>query len=419
MRAVSRERFRGQWTTIAIVAALGVPGIALRLSGTHLDPLVASFVYGLSILAAAFLLSWAAETAELDISQGLALAIIAFIAVLPEYAVDAVLAFRAGADPAEAEKGLAIANMTGGNRLLIGVGWPIVFLIFFYRKRLRELVVSRSRSLELAFLAIATLYVIFVPLRSTLTLVDTIVLVTMFAIYLAMTSRTESEEVELVGPARAMGALSDWRRRSLVIVALVYAAGVIVASAEPFAHEGLVATGEQFGISEFFLIQWVAPLASESPEVLVAALLAWRGRAAAGMGALISSKVNQWTLLIGTLPIAFMFGSGDWGLLNGLPLDGRQQQEVFLTAAQSAFAIAVFVNLRMSRWEAGALFVLFATQLFITNEAARLWYAVAYLVLCAVLLAHNRRALPGLVRDAVAVMRGKADFDDADAPGGR
>ena len=38
---------------------------------------------------------------------------------------------------------------------------------------------------------------------------------------------------------------------------------------------------------------------------LVAGLLAWRGRAAKGMGALISSKVNQWTLLIGTLPLAF------------------------------------------------------------------------------------------------------------------
>ena len=92
---------------------------------------------------------------------------------------------------------------------------------------------------------------------------------------------------------------------------------------------------------------------------------------------------------------------------------------MFLTAAQSAFAIAVFVNLRMSRWEAGALFVLFATQLFITNEAARLWYAVAYLVLCAALLAHNQRALPGLARDAIAVMRGKADFDDADTTGER
>ena len=89
---------------------------------------------------------------------------------------------------------------------------------------------------------------------------------------------------------------------------------MIIASAEPFAH-GLVETGQKLNVSEFLLIQWIAPLASESPEVLVAALLAWRGRAAAGMGALISSKVNQWTLLIGTLPIAFMIGSGDWGIL--------------------------------------------------------------------------------------------------------
>ena len=150
-----REGFRGQWTAIALAALVGVPGIALRITDPHIDPLLAAAVYGLAILAAAFLLSWAAETAEMDISQGLALAIIAFIAVLPEYAVDAFLAWEAGTDPLEAEKGLAIANMTGGNRLLIGIGWPIVFLIFFYRKRLKELVVNRARSLELVFLAVA------------------------------------------------------------------------------------------------------------------------------------------------------------------------------------------------------------------------------------------------------------------------
>ncbi len=422
---MTRGRFRGQWTAIAGVAMVGVPGIVIGdfpgiapIVELHINPLLASAIFGVAILGAAFLLSWAAETAEMDISQGMALAIIAFIAVLPEYAVDAFLAWEAGTDPAEAEKGLAIANMTGGNRLLIGIGWPVVFLIFFYRKRLRELIVSRQRSLELAFLAVATVYVILVPLRSTLTLADTMVLVSMFAIYLVMTSRLESEHTELVGPARAMGALPDWRRRALVVVVLVYAAGVIVASAEPFAH-GLVETGQKLNISEFFLIQWVAPLASESPEVLVAALLAWRGRAAAGMGALISSKVNQWTLLIGTLPIAFMIGSGDWGILNGLPLDGRQQDEIFLTAAQSAFAIAVFVNLRMSRPEAWALFILFATQLLLNEEligdgaqAVRFWYGVAYLALCAALLVRNRAHVPGLLRDARATLTGKADFGE-------
>jgi cation:H+ antiporter len=281
-----------------------------------------------------------------------------------------------------------------------------VFFLFFYRTRLKELIVDRQRSLELVFLSIATLYVIFIPLRTHVSLIDTIILVTLFGTYMYFTSKVETEHVELVGPARAMGSLTDLPRRVLVILVLVFSAVTIFSSAEPFA-ESLVHIGEEFGVSEFLLIQWLAPLASESPEVLVACLLAWRGRAAAGMGVLISSKVNQWTLLIGTLPIAFMLSSGDWGLTNGLPLDDRQREEVFLTAAQSAFAIAVFINLRMSTLEATALFVLFATQLFITNEQVRVYYAFAYTVLCVVLLVLHRTSVPRIVKDAIAVMRGK------------
>jgi len=232
------------------------------------------------------------------------------------------------------------------------------------------------------------------------------VLVSLFAMYMFFTSRVETEEVELVGPARAIGALQNAPRRAVVVVLLVYSAAAIFASAEPFA-ESLVHIGEQFGVSEFFLIQWLAPLASESPEVLVACLLAWRGRAAAGMGVLISSKVNQWTLLIGTLPVAFLVSAGDFGWTIGLPLDVRQRDEIFLTAAQSAFAIAVFANLKMSRVEAAALFLLFATQLFITNEHARVLYGMAYAGLCLVLLAWNWRDLPRTARDAFAIMRGR------------
>ncbi|MGH2585843.1 MAG: hypothetical protein ACRDJE_13100, partial [Dehalococcoidia bacterium] len=264
------------WVAIGICVVLGLPGIVLRFAGVHLDPVLGAIVFGIAILAAAFLLSWGAETAEMDISQGLALAIIAFIAVLPEYAVDLVLAWKEGIQVRNGEipSGLAIANMTGGNRLLIGVGWPIVFLIFFYRTRIRELVVDRQRSLELVFLAVATVYVILIPLRHHVTLLDTIVLVSLFFMYLFYTSRVEAEETELVGPAKAMGVLPDTTRRTVVVVALIYSAVVIFSSAEPFA-ESLVEVGERFGISEFLLIQWLAPLASESPEVLVAALLAW------------------------------------------------------------------------------------------------------------------------------------------------
>ena len=159
-----------------------------------------------------------------------------------------------------------------------------------------------------------------------------------------------------------MGKLTTLPRRITVLVIMAFSALVIFASAEPFA-EGLVETGEKLGVSEFLLIQWIAPLASEAPEVILAIMLTLRGRASVGMGALISSKVNQWTLLIGTLPVAWAVGSGNWSFLSGLPLDGRQQQEIFLTAAQSAFAVVAFLNLRLERPEALALFLLFGIQL--------------------------------------------------------
>ncbi len=413
--SITPQPQRRNWVAIGGMAALASPGIILRFAGIEPDPAIGAAVFGLSILAAAFLLSWAAETAEMDISQGLALAVIAFIAVLPEYAVDLVLSWRAGADPAEAARGLAVANMTGGNRLLIGVGWPIVFALFFYRTKLRQLVVDPQRALELVFLGLATLYVIMVPLRHSLTLVDTVVLVSMFVMYLFFTARVESEEVELVGPARAMGSLADVPRRGLVVGVLAYSAVGIFASAEPFA-DSLIGLGHNLGVSEFVLIQWLAPLASESPEVLVAGLLAWRGRANVGMGALISSKVNQWTLLIGTLPIAFAISAGEFHWTQGLPLDGRQREEIFLTAAQSAFAIAVFANLKMGTREAVALFALFATQLFITDERVRIYYAVAYAVLCVIVLAWNRSELPATGRAAWNVLRGRSEAEVGRGP---
>ncbi len=393
---------------------VGAPGIVMRLTGFQPNPELDALGFGVAILAAAFLLSWAAETAEMDIPQGLAIAAIAFIAVLPEYAVDAVLAWRAGADPAEAAKGLAIANMTGGNRLLIGVGWTTVFALFFFRTRLKQLVVDKHRALELTFLFVATIYLGLIGFRHALTLIDTIILVSMFFCYLFFTSKIESEDVELVGPARAMGELPTKRRRAAVLVLLAYSATVIFCSAEPFA-DSLIHTGEKLGVSEFLLIQWLAPLASEAPEVLVAGLLAWRGRAAVGMGALISSEVNQMTLLVGTLPLVFAMAGGGFDLTGGLPLDDRQREEILLTAAQSAFAVAVFANLKMGTREAVTLFALFGGSLLIPSREARLFYAAAYCIACVVLLIVGRAALPVTLRAAWHTLIGRPDPSDAEA----
>lgn len=181
-------------------------------------------------------------------------------------------------------------------------------------------------------------------------------------------------------------------RRSATVALFIYAGLGIFLAAEPFA-EGLLATGRTFAIEEFLLVQWLAPLASESPEFIVAIVFASRGNPGASMGTLVSSKVNQWTLLIGMLPLAYNLSAGHFGAMH---LDGRQTEEIFLTAAQSFFAVAVLANLSFSLIEAGLMFVLFASQLFFTDPVSRHLYAIAYLVLGATWLIVSRSSRQGL-----------------------
>src|SRR5574341_2034495 len=123
-----------QRALMAGAAALTLPGLALRLTAAHPVEWLGAIAFGLAIVGAAFLLAWAAEAVQLDVSQGLALALLALIAVLPEYAVDFVFTWKAGENPDEFAP-LALANMTGANRLLIGVGWSMVVLLAAWRMR--------------------------------------------------------------------------------------------------------------------------------------------------------------------------------------------------------------------------------------------------------------------------------------------
>ncbi len=133
----------------------------------------------------------------------------------------------------------------------------------------------------------------------------------------------------------------------------------IFLAAEPFA-EGLLRSARGLGIEEFILIQWLAPLASESPEFIVAILFALRKNPGAGLGTLISSKVNQWTLLIGMLPLAYAISGGHLGAMR---FDGRQAEEILLTAAQSLLAVVILANWSFGFWEGILLLGLFVTQL--------------------------------------------------------
>ncbi|MDP9387528.1 MAG: sodium:proton exchanger [Actinomycetota bacterium] len=417
-----RTNPRRQRVALALAAATTVPGVVLRLSDAHLSDPVLAVAFGLAIVGAAFLLSWAAEVAQLDISAGLAIAVLAFIAVLPEYAVDLVFAIKGGnsfeqtgrqclplGEGTESPCSLALANMTGANRLLIGVGWSVVGFIAWRRwkakgdaEKGREIRLERTHSVELSYLTVATLYSLTLPLKPSVTLIDAAVLVTIFVLYTVRISRAPAEEPHLVGPAQWIGTFDKGARRASVVGLFVFAAVVILLVAEHFA-EALVATGESLGVSEFLLVQWLAPLASEAPELLVACLYAWRLNTNAALGTLVSSKVNQWTLLVGTLPIAFAIAAGE---LAGLPVDAHQREELFLTAAQSAFAVAILVNLSMSIREAGALLGLFLVQ-FVAgavgpeaiHDEVRIVTGVVYLVLAAVLLVRARRQAGVLLKD--------------------
>jgi cation:H+ antiporter len=409
-----------QRVSLVLAVLATIPALVLRLGHVEVGHPLAALIFGVSIVGAAFMLSWAAEVAQLDVSAGLAIALLAFIAVLPEYAVDLVFAFKAGhavsaygaacrppGDIGESACSLALANMTGANRLLIGIGWSMVVFVAWYRaratnRRLTEVVLERSHSIELAFLALATAYSLTLPLKTTITLLDAAVLIGIFVVYTIRIASAPAEEPHLVGPARYLGTFASGPRRAMVGGLFVFAALVILLVAEHFA-EALVGTGREFAISEFLLVQWLAPLASEAPELLVAGLYAWRLDTNAGLGTLVSSKVNQWTLLVGTLPIVFAVASGG---LQGLPVETRQREELLLTASQSVFAVATLASLSISLREAALLLALFFAQFVIGGLVPAPWHgieriavSVVYLVLAVAILARQWRYLPPLLRD--------------------
>ena len=414
---------------LAFGAALliALPALWVRWTDPHLSHGVEALLFGLAIVGAAFILAWAAEVAQLDIAAGLALAVLALIAVLPEYAVDFVFAWKGGQAVAQygascpsGEPGLAspcslaLANMTGANRLLIGIGWSSVVFIAWYRSRKRvgdrppapisEIRLARTHAVEIAFLGVATLYSLTLPLKHSITLFDAGVLIGLFLLYMLRLSRAPAEEPHLVGPARWLGSFPERRRRVTVVALFIWAAFVIVLCAEPFAH-ALVSAGRDYGISEFFLVQWLAPLASEAPEFIIAGLFAWRLQSDTALGALVSSKVNQWTLLVGSLPIVFAIASRS---LHGLPIEGVQRLELLLTGAQSLFAVALIVNLRMSIREAWWIFGLFWGQ-FIASAAAGpelheevlVLTSAIYLVIAVWLLVQHRAEARQLMRDGL------------------
>jgi cation:H+ antiporter len=393
----SRAPWRILTRSAVITAAFIVPALVVRIAGLHPNPVAALLIYGAAVVAASFLLAWAAETAQIDVSGGLAIAVLAVIAVLPEYAVDLYYAYKSGHVPEYTQ--YAAANMTGSNRLLMGLGWPVVVLVGIVVARKRGggkptgVALEPGNRLELGFLLIAGMVAFLIPATGHIHLVLGLALLGWFGFYLYKLSHGEIEEPDLVGTAAALGHLPDRGRRIAVIGLFAMSCVVILLCAAPFA-DNLVAAGTQLGIDRFLLVQWLAPLASEAPEFIVATIFASRGKGTAAIATLISSKVNQWTLLIGSLPVSHLLGGG--GL--SLALDSRQVEEVLLTATQTLMGVALILALRFQRATALALLVLFVAQFPINSTQGRLVLCGIYAAVALAGLIINRRHLAPTVR---------------------
>jgi len=384
---------------IILCLAIATPAIAFRLTGFAPNPVVDLLVFGGAVVAASFLLAWAAEAAQKDISGALAIAILALIAVLPEYAVDLYYAFRSGSDPSY--EAFAAANMTGSNRLLLGFGWPLVVLVALTVARRaarvrqaqgrplpRILHLPGSSRLDIGVLAIVSVLAFAIPAMGSIPIWFGLVLIAIFVAYLWRAGKVpdSGDEDEFVGMAAHIAGMPTRARRITVTTMFVVAAAVILTAAEPFAT-ALVDSGSALGVDSYFLVQWLAPLASEAPEFIIAVLFALRGMGAAAIGTLIASKINQWSLLVGSLPIAHFFGGGG----TDLALDARQIEEFVLTASQTVMGVAIIIALRFSRTSAIALAAIFAVQFFVTDTTGRYVLSAIQLVIAVILLVRNRR----------------------------
>ena len=315
-----------------------------------------------AILLAAMLIAWAAEAAQFFIAQAFALAILAWLQTMPEFAVEFVLAWRQRVD-------LLLANLTGALRLLTGLGWPMIYCVaaFFHRRRygkpMRRIRLEDHHSIEVVGLFVPLLYMGFVWWKATLTLIDAAVLIAIYVTYLAVLRRMPVEEAEGIDDLEIVPRTIAQapRRLRIFLIAAFFAGGglLIYLTAEPFLGS-LLAISALLGIPSFVFVQWVAPLVSEFPEKVSAFYWARTvDRASMALMNMVSSNINQWTLLAAMLPIVYSISRGQVSLI---PLNGQQELELLMTIGQSLIGMVFLVNMELTWWAAAALFGLWGVQ---------------------------------------------------------
>ncbi|HET9707816.1 MAG TPA: hypothetical protein VFP39_05895 [Gemmatimonadales bacterium] len=329
-----------------------------------------------SILVSAFLVAWGAEAAQFLMSQGLALAILAWLQTLPEFAVEAVIAWEAGADPERAH--LAIANLTGAIRLLLGLGWPAIYFVFVAAGRRRAerrwpvIRLEHEHAVEVVGLVPPLLYFLVILWKQWIGWIDAVVLIGLYAIYLWVLMRNPPKQEEELSDAPAVSRWAyrqrGWRQKAAIGGLFVLGGALLYLTAHPFL-ESMLAVAGLLGIGQFFLVQWVAPFLSEFPEFVSTINWARRvTRAPMALMNIVSSNINQWTILAAMIPLVYGFSHlhhfGSW---SDFHFDAPQRIEILLTLLQTLLGVLLLANMEFDWVDASALLVLWLIQFIVPH----------------------------------------------------
>ena len=280
---------------------------------------------------------------------------------------------------------------------------------------MRRIQLEAEQAVQVLGLLAAIVWQVAIWWKGSLTVWDAPVLLAVYAGYLWLMRRLPPQEAEALEDIAAVPrAIVRASRpvRIAAILGLFLVGGVAVfLVADPFLAS-LFGLSTMLGVPTFVFIAWLAPMVSEAPEGISAFYWARdHGRASIALMNLVSSNINQWTLLAAMLPVVLSVSAGH---VSSIPLDEQQSRELIMTLGQSLLGALFLLNMELAWWEAIGLFVMWLVQFIfsIGNSGAQIhwWITWAYYAWCAVelirLIVGNRKALA--VRQFRAIMTARA-----------
>ncbi len=316
------------------------------------------------VLLASFIIGWGAEAAQFLVSQGLALAMLAWLQTLPEFAVEAVIAWHRDVP-------LMTANFTGSLRLLTGLAWPMIFFVSYWAENRRhplaltahKVVLGAEHSVSVVALLLPLAWFTVIWAKGSLTLVDSAILLALYTLYLVALRKIPPEDAEEMSdlprvPRAVLALPGAWRGAG--VFGLFLAGGALLYLLTPTFLDSMLGLSVMLGVSPFVFVQWVSPFLSEFPEKVTA--FAWAktlDKADMALINMVSSNINQWTVLAAMIPVVYSVSLGHPA---AIPFDAHQKSEILLTIAQGYLGLLLLVNLEFQWFEAVGIFGLWFVQ---------------------------------------------------------